>query len=92
MGDKKGWQLFKQKCLELDNLDDLEAFFALFLTHTEREEIARRYLIVLELLQAEKTQREIARELGVSIANVTRGSNVLKETKTNIKRIIYDNK
>ena len=37
-----------------------------------------RYSIIHELIKQEKTQREIAKELNVSIAKISRGSNELK--------------
>lgn len=85
---KEGWRAFLEKCLKLESLKDLEAFFTLFLTPSEREEIARRYLIVLELLKGEKTHREIARDLKVSVAKVSRGSNALKTADPEIKKLI----
>jgi len=50
----------------------------LFLTADEKANLSMRYLIVAELLKGNKTQREIAKELNVSIAKITRGSNELK--------------
>ncbi|MBV9576111.1 MAG: trp operon repressor [Gammaproteobacteria bacterium] len=50
----------------------------LFLTEEEKKNIELRYLIIKELLKNKKTQREIAKDIGVSIAKITRGSNELK--------------
>ena len=47
-------------------------------TQEEKESIATRCLIVVELLKQEKTQRAIAEYSHVSIAKITRGSNELK--------------
>ncbi len=52
--------------------------FDLFFTPEEKNDFATRYLIIKMLLQQEKTQREIAKELKVSISKITRGSNELK--------------
>lgn len=52
--------------------------FDLFFTHEEKKDLATRYLIIKMLLNNEKTQRQIAKELNVSISKITRGSNELK--------------
>ncbi len=62
----------KKTCLSL--LD-------LFLTAEEKTDLEMRFFIVKELLKEEKTQRQIAKDLHVSIAKITRGSNELKRTK-----------
>lgn len=83
-----GWRGFVEQCLKVEATEDLEAFFELFLTSGEREEIAARFLIVRELLKGDKPQREIARSIGVSIANVSRGANVLKTMKDRLKKFL----
>lgn len=86
--EKEGWRSFLKKIHKASNTKELDEYLQLFLTPTERQEIAGRYLIVQELLKEEKTQREIAQFLGVSIANITRGSNVLKSTAPRLKKIL----
>ena len=54
------------------------AFFDLFFTMEEKKDFATRYLIIKTLLKNEKPQRQIAKELHVSISKITRGSNELK--------------
>lgn len=88
--EEDGWRLFLERCLLVESVKDLEAFFRLFLTPAERAEIANRFLIVRELLKEEKTQREIARDLGVSIANISRGSNFLKITGSDLKKFLEE--
>lgn len=61
-----------------------EALFRLLLTGEERNSIGKRCLIIQALLKGEKPQREIAEELGLSIAKITRGSNALKEAPENL--------
>jgi TrpR family trp operon transcriptional repressor len=82
------WQGFLQSCLENKSIEALEEFLDLFLTHEEKHDFARRHLIVKALLKGDKTQRQIAKELHVSIANVTRGSNCLKQTSEELKRFL----
>ncbi len=76
--NQNGWRSFIKLCLATKNEKLLSSLFDLFLTQEEKESIAMRYLIVMDLLKQEKTQREIAEHLHVSIAKITRGSNELK--------------
>lgn len=73
-----GWRTFINLCLASKNEKMLESVFELFLTQDEKESLATRCLIIMELLKQEKTQRVIADNLHVSIAKITRGSNELK--------------
>ncbi len=59
------------------NPSEVELFFRAFLTPKELIEFCDRYLIVEGLLK-EKTHREIAWEVGVSISKITSGSRELK--------------
>lgn len=51
------------------------------LTQNELVDVAKR-LQILKMLEGNITQRQIVEELGVGIATVTRGSNVLKKRRT----------
>jgi len=75
---EEGWWKFIHLCKEMKSDDKLSALLDLLLTPQEKESIAMRCLIVRELLKEEKTQRDIAKNLNVSIAKITRGSNELK--------------
>jgi TrpR family trp operon transcriptional repressor len=77
----EGWQTFLELCLEMGELKNVASLFDLLLTAEEKESLAMRALIIRELLAQEKTQRAIARDLNVSIAKITRGSNELKRMK-----------
>ena len=74
----------------LAKVGELAEFYDLFLTLEEKKDLALRLLLVRALLDEELTQREIAQELGVSIAKITRGSNALKITKKKLKERIKD--
>lgn len=63
---------------EADDAAVLEKRLIALLTPNEIEEMQRR-LQILDLLQKGVPQRDIAKQLGVGIATVTRGSRVLKE-------------
>jgi TrpR family trp operon transcriptional repressor len=90
---KKGWRKYIQLIKHSDNLNEL---FKLLLTEEERNGFAKRALIFEALLKGEKTQREISKELKVSISKITRGSNELKTTNETLKKflrtIFYENK
>lgn len=75
-----GWQVFTQWCLVANDEKTLSSLLELLLTAEEKDSVAARCLIVMELLKQEKTQRTIATDLNVSIAKITRGSNELKRT------------
>ncbi len=73
-----GWRGFLNLCLKVGGKKQLHDLLVLMTTEEERKDLAARYLIVKGLIQKKKTQRELAKELKVSIANITRGSNFLK--------------
>jgi TrpR family trp operon transcriptional repressor len=73
------WLYFLQKyAVDIDDLEDTLGFLDAVLTHAEREEFPKRFKILEELFKNNLSQRDIAAELNVSIANVTRGSNTIK--------------
>lgn len=83
-----GWNGFLDICFKQSNANELSKFFDVFLTISEKDEFAKRFNIIIELLKGSKTQREIAKDLGVSIANVSRGANVIKIFPNDIKDIL----
>lgn len=82
-----GWQAFLGLCRKAKSEEALDELFWLLLTPEEREAIKTRALIVKELLEGRKPQRQIAKDLRVSIAKITRGSNALKETSEDLRRL-----
>lgn len=76
--NKEGWARFIMLCCREQSTTELEKFFDLFLTDEEKENLATRVLIIDALLNGDLPQREIAKQLKVSIAKITRGSNMLK--------------
>ena len=85
-----GWWCFLALCIELKSSEELNDFFNLFLTIEERNDIADRFLLVRDLLKGEKTQREIAKDLRVSIAKITRGSNSLKTIGEDLRNFLIE--
>lgn len=86
--DEDGWRRFIDLCLKAESPVRLGMVFRLFLTSEERSSISKRILIIEELLKGEKTQREMAKDLKVSIAKITRGSNELKEVEEDLKQFL----
>ena len=63
--------------LEMQERDSLEQALRDLLTPAELTEVCNR-LQILRMLEAGVPQREIAKQLGVGIATVTRGARALK--------------
>ncbi|MFN8769957.1 MAG: trp operon repressor [Neisseriaceae bacterium] len=82
------WHAFIEQFNNFKDLHEVEAFFDTILTATEKVEFANRLCIIKELLLNKETQRDIAKNLKVSLANVTRGSNVLKTSKYDLKKLL----
>jgi TrpR family trp operon transcriptional repressor len=65
----------------------IEQFFACILTPSEMADIAARWALV-KALDKEIPQREIARNLGLSLCKITRGSRELKKPNSAFKRML----
>lgn len=63
------------QCQETSEIDDL---FAALLTDKEQQDIANR-IRIFDLLEQGVTQREIAEQLGVGIATVSRGAKAMQK-------------
>ena len=88
--DDDGWWDFLTLCAEIDSAAELHDFFGLFMTIEERRAMADRMLIIRDLVQGQKTQREMADELHVSIAKITRGSNSLKIISDRLREFLIN--
>ncbi len=86
--EEDGWRGFLELCSKAKSPKELDALLGLFLTLKEREDLSARYWIVRELISGERTQREIAEERHVSIAQITRGSNALKIIGQDLRRLL----
>ena len=60
---------------------EVENFFKELLTESEIETLSKRWRI-LEMLAQGSTQREIAKDLQVSLCKVTRGAKILKNQES----------
>jgi len=66
---------------------DMRRFFDEILTAAETRDLALRWLL-LQRLAAGVPQRTIARELGISLCKITRGSRILKERASVTARML----
>jgi TrpR family trp operon transcriptional repressor len=72
---------------KIDDPQLIEGFLSGILTPAELRKISSRWEIV-KLLQQGVSQRNIARELHLSLCNITRGSRELKKRNSPLKKII----
>jgi TrpR family trp operon transcriptional repressor len=80
----------RELALTLANIKDsafIEDFFRCLLTPAEIADIAARWALV-KALDKHTPQREIARELGLSLCKITRGSRELKKPNSAFRRIL----
>ena len=61
-----------------NNAEDIQNFIIEILTESELETLSKRWQII-KMLSEGRTQRDIAKELKVSLCKVTRGSHILKK-------------
>jgi TrpR family trp operon transcriptional repressor len=87
---KDGWNGFVNLCLATQDTKLLSELLDLLLTPEEKTSLAMRYLITQDLVRAKKTQRQIAKDLAVSIAKITRGSNALKRIDRKLQQFLRD--
>ena len=62
---------------------EIEAFFSELLTPSELKTLSKRWQI-LEMLKNGHTQREIAKDLQVSLCKVTRGAKIMKNKNSQL--------
>lgn len=73
--------------LNLNNQDDILSFINEILTVSELNAVSKRWQI-LKMLKSGYTQRDISKELNVSLCKVTRGSRVLKDETAVVTRYL----
>jgi Trp operon repressor len=65
----------------------IEDFLYCLFTPSEADEIAKRWALVKEIATG-RPQREIAKDLGLSLCKITRGSRELKKENSAWKRVL----
>ena len=83
-----GWKLFLEMCQSTTTPKELDRLFSFFLTPEEVDNMNKRVLLVQSLLQDKQSQRDIAKNLQVSISKITRGSNGLKMIDEPLKHFL----
>jgi len=74
---------------KLKNAEHVESFLTDLLTQSELQDVVKRWKI-LKLLKENKSQRNIAQELSVSLCKITRGAKILKNNKSIIRQTLFD--
>ena len=68
---------------------EINNFLHEILTDSEISDLSKRWRI-LKLLDGNFTQRDVAKELGVSLCKVTRGAKILKNSNAITKKMIKE--
>ena len=88
----KYFQKISKIIKSLQSEAEIETFFKELLTESEIETLSKRWRI-LEMLKQGYTQREISKDLQVSLCKVTRGAKILKNKDSILaKFLIRENK
>lgn len=82
------WHDLIQLFSAVDDAPSIEKLLQVLFTHDERNDMAKRVQIIRGLLKGDKTQRQLAHELNVSIAKITRGSNALKSVDDEVRALL----
>ncbi|ASG68957.1 Trp operon repressor [Francisella halioticida] len=84
---KNGWNQLIDILAKTTDSNDISALCDFLFTKEEKEQVNNRVLLTKQLVNKTKSQREISKNLGISICTVTRCSNALKECSIKIKEI-----
>ncbi len=68
---------------------EMQKLFEELFTMKEKYDIALRWRLMKELHNG-KSQREIARDLGISLCKITRGSKILKQSDSQMNQILRE--
>lgn len=74
---------------KLNTKQEVGLFLSELLTQSELEDIAQRWNI-LKKLSAQESQRNISKTLAVSLCKITRGAKILKNEKSILRQILFD--
>ncbi len=76
---------------QIDNFDDMKTFVNEILTQKEIADLSLRWQLLKELNNGE-TQRSIAARHHISLCKITRGSKLLKDPESIVKKILDSKK
>ena len=74
---------------EQNSKEEVESLLKELLSDSEIQTLSKRWCI-LSMLAAGRTQRDIVKELNVSLCKVTRGSKILKKKKSVIAKYFME--
>ncbi len=74
---------------KISSENEIYEFISELLTESEISTLSKRWRI-LKMLSEGKTQRDIAKELNVSLCKVTRGSKILKDENAIVYKLIKE--
>ena len=72
-----------------NNYEEMQRLFEEIFTQREKYDFALRWRLMKDLHDG-KTQREIANNLGISLCKITRGSKILKDPESLIKKVLEE--
>ena len=85
--EKQGAEKLAQIFATISDKDQLLSLFDELFTDNELKALSKRWLL-MEKLNNGETQREIAKDLGISLCKITRGSKLLKDEKSAVKKLL----
>lgn len=88
--DPQEWQQFVELLTQAVQENKTESLLAMFLTADEMTSLGLRVQIIRELLENQRSQREIQQYLNTSAATITRGSNMLKTVDSETLQWVSD--
>lgn len=74
---------------KIDNIEDMESVFKDIFTDAERKDFTLRWQLLNDLYQ-HIPQREIAANLKISLCKITRGSKILKNPNSLVRKELSD--
>jgi TrpR family trp operon transcriptional repressor len=82
---------FVKLCASAGKENCLDELLRFFFTLDEQEQMSKRITLVQALLTEQQSQREISKDLAISISKITRGSTMLKQATPEMKKFLTDN-
>ncbi|MBP6217998.1 MAG: trp operon repressor [Oligoflexales bacterium] len=89
MEDRKNWRKITS-LLANSSEAELQILLDLFLTPHERKTLIGRFDLIVELLNAKLSQREISGKLGQSISKITAGSKAIQILKEKERQFLLE--
>lgn len=71
----------------IDTAEELEQFFADIFTPRELDDLSLRWKLLKDLHEG-MTQRSIAQKYGISLCKITRGSKLLKDKDSFVRKLL----